>query len=102
MGYRLRQRQPFRFAPLTTSEIKENKGCGGGFDAGDSSGTRGVMRETSGLERKLGHELGPRPFLDRDYKSLSRDGASLSRGKLRNMKIPQRNALHSWNPEGIN
>ncbi|HDR14633.1 MAG TPA: hypothetical protein ENN79_03935, partial [Desulfobacteraceae bacterium] len=40
-------------APLTTTELQASKGCGGGFDAGDSSGKRDLMREAPVKERRL-------------------------------------------------
>ena len=43
-------------APLTTTELQASKGCGGGFDAGDSSGKRCFMREASGKTPMLGPE----------------------------------------------
>jgi hypothetical protein len=47
------------FAPLTTTYLKKNKGCSGGFDVGDSSRRRGIMREISVKEPKLASESPP-------------------------------------------
>jgi hypothetical protein len=50
-------------ASLTTINVWVSKGGGGGFDAGDSSGKRGLMREASGFKPWLALASHGVPFL---------------------------------------
>ncbi|MFO8089597.1 MAG: hypothetical protein R6U13_07165 [Desulfatiglandaceae bacterium] len=62
MIYTVRFRKPLlriSYYDYDNDNLKPNKGCGGGFDAGDSSLRRGIMREISVKEPKLASESPP-------------------------------------------